>query len=344
VYGKPGRLLEQRNDGKTLYVKSTPRQWALRAVPADCTFETWVTLDGRTAHVRNRLTNNRRDRRPYSAMDQELPAAYTIGKLHRLVSYCGDRPFTGGPLTEIPKRPAKGNKPQWTSFLATEQWAALVDDDGWGLGLSHPGVYRFLGGFSGKPGSGGPADDPTGYLAPVRREVLDPDLVYEYRYTLVLDSLPNIRRYARDHRPPMGLPDYRFDKDRQHWWLINAEDEGYPVQGCWRLKVERDDPQVIGPEAFWEAKEVPRLYVRAAHRTGNHVAELFWRTREHPEFGPERRVRFPVEPDGEFHTYEVDLSRSAGYRGTITGLRFDPVEAGAGGQQVDIAFISCKKE
>jgi hypothetical protein len=33
VYGNPSRLLQQQSDGKTLYVKSTPMQWALRGVP-----------------------------------------------------------------------------------------------------------------------------------------------------------------------------------------------------------------------------------------------------------------------------------------------------------------------
>ncbi len=344
VYGNTCRLLETRNDGKTLYVKSTPMQWALQGIPADCTFETWITLDGRTAQVRNRLANNRRDRTQYRAMDQELPAAYTIGTLHRLFTYDGDQPFTDGPLTEIPPKPPKANQPEWTSFFATEHWAALVDDHDWGLGVFHPGVYRFLGGFWGKPGSGGPEDDATGYIAPIRHEILDHNIVYEYRYTLILDSLRNIRQYARDDRPKSSLPDYRFERDRQHWRLVNAEDTGYPVQGCLRLKVEKDDPHLIGPEAFWDAADVPKLYIRAAYRTRRREAEVFWATKDKPGFSPEQRVQFRVEPDGGFHTYEVDLSASAAYRGKITGLRLDPVNSGAPGEQVDIAFISCKKE
>lgn len=344
VYGNPCRLLEHRLDGKTLYVKSTPMQWALRDAPADCTFETWIRLDGRTAQVRNRLTNNRRDRTQYPAMDQELPAAYTVGTLHRLFTYDGDRPFTDGTLTEIPPKPAKEKRPDWTPFFATEHWAALVDDHDWGLGVVHPGVYRFLGGFWGKPGSGGPMDDATGYIAPIRRELLDHNIVYEYRYTLILDSLRRIRQYASDHRPKSSLPDYRFEQDRQHWCLVNAEDTGYPVQGCLRLKIEKDDPHLIGPEAFWDAADVPKLYIRAAYRTKKRVAEVFWATKDKLGFSPERRVQFHVEPDGRFRTYEVDLSRSATYRGKITGLRFDPVDSGAAGEQVDITFISFEKK
>ena len=72
-------------------------------------------------------------------------------------------------------------------------------------------------------------DDPTGYLAPVRQEVLDHNIVYEYRYMLVLDSLANIRKEAYKQRPKSAVPDYRFTKDRQHWWLVNAHDTGFPL-------------------------------------------------------------------------------------------------------------------
>src|SRR5579871_5558510 len=51
VYGTASKIVETKNDGRTLYVKSIPLQWALNNVPADCTFETWMTLDGHTVQV-----------------------------------------------------------------------------------------------------------------------------------------------------------------------------------------------------------------------------------------------------------------------------------------------------
>ncbi len=344
VYGNASKLVEKTNDGKTLYVKSVPMQWALKKVPGDCTFETWITLEGRSVRVCNRLTNQRKDQKQYPALDQELPAVYTIGKLHRLMTYTGDNPFADKPLTEIPRRPAKDGRPQWATFFATEHWAALVDDDDWGLGVLHPDVVRFLGGFHGKPDTGGPNDDPTGYLAPVRQEILDYNIVYEYRYTLVLDSLANIRREASRQRPKVAVPDYRFTKDRQHWWLVNAQDTGFPLKDCWRLKVEQDDPQLFGPERCWQAKDAPTIFVRAAYRTTNKTAELFWETADKPGFRGEQSVKFAIVPDGKFRTYEVDLSSSATYRGTIRRLRFDPVETGRLGETVDVEFISAEKE
>jgi hypothetical protein len=344
VYGNPSKVLEKENDGKTLYVKSVPMQWALKNVPGDCIFETWLSLEGRSVRVRNRLTNKRKDMRQYPAMDQELPAVYTVGTLHRLMTYTGDSPFADKSLTDIPKKRAKDGMPQWTTFFATEHWAALVNDDDWGLGVIHPDVVRFLGGFHGRSNTGGSADDPCGYIAPVRQEILDHNVVYEYQYTLVLDSLTNIRKKAYRQRPKSSLPDYRFTQDRQHCWLVNAEDRGCPANGCWRLKVEKDDPHLIGPEACWDAKEAPKVFIRAAYRTQNRKAELFWETADKPGFRPEQSVRFTITPDGAFRTYEVDMSACPTYRGKIRRLRFDPVEAGRAGETVDVAFISAKKE
>lgn len=344
VYGNPSKLIETKNDGQSLYVKSIPMQWALNNTPGDCKFETWITLDGRTAHVRNRLTNSRRDKTQYPAMDQELPAVYTIGKLHRLVTYTGGEPFANQPVEEIPQPPASNGMPRWANFFATEHWAAHVDDNDWGLGVIHPGVVRFLGGFYGKPNTGGPEDDPTGYIAPVRKEILDQNIVYEYRYSLVLDTLVNIRKEAYRLRPASSLPDYHFQSDRQHWWYENAQDAGYPIEGHLRVKLDQADPQLVGPEGRWSARDAPVLYIRAAYRSRRQFAEVYWETEEKPGFPADQKLRFPVEPDGTFHTYEIVLSQSPTYRGTIRRLRFDPVESGQAGDFVDIEFISVRND
>jgi hypothetical protein len=262
------------------------------------------------------------------------------------MSYAGESPFSEKPVEEIPLLPAKDDRPQWSTFFATEHWAALVDDDDWGLGIIQPDVVRFIGGFHGKPNKpnmDGPTDDPTGYIAPVRQELLDHNIVYEYRYTLVLDTLTNIRKEAYKQRPKSSLPDYRFASDRQHWWYMNAEDAGFPIKGMLKLKVEKNDPQMYGPEGFWDAKDAPKLFIRAAYLTKNKTAEVFWETAE-KGFQASQSVKFAVETDGKIRTYEVDLSAAANYKGKIRRLRFDPVEAGEAGETVDVEFISVKKE
>ena len=336
VYKHSSRILEHSNDGKTLYIKTIPMQWALDNVPGECTFETWITLKSHTATVRNRLVNHRSDKSQYSAHDQELPALYTIGKLYRLFTYTGDRPFANQPIKQI-----HNAGPPWTNWKATENWAALVNDRGWGVGVIQPGIYSFIGGFHDKPNTGGSRDNPTGYIAPVRKEILDHNIVYDYRYQLALGTLDDIRAVATTSRIVDNRPDYRFSRDRQHWIYNGVIDTGFPIQGSLRLIQGPRDPQMIGPEQWWQADDVPRLYLRAAFHTRSDHAEIFWSVPE-KGFSPERRVTFSTKPDGKFHTYEIKLATMPGYNGTITRLRLDPADSIGEGEEVEIAFLSCK--
>ena len=338
VYNHPSQVIAQTNDNKTLYTKTIPMQWALDNVPGECFFETWITLEGKTARVTNRLTNHRSDKSQYPAHDQELPALYTIGKLHRLFTYSGDRPFENQPLRHIANA-----GPPWANWKASEHWAALVDDRGLGVGVIHPGVYSFIGGFHGKPNTGGSRDNPTGYIAPVRQEILDHNIVYEYQYWIALGSLDEIRAVAAAKRAKSGRPDYHFDHDRQHWIYSGVRDAGFPIENGLLLVEGASDPQMIGPEQWWRAEDVPRLYVRAAFRTRGDRAEIFWSV-PGSGFDPGRKIAFAIKPDGRFHTIEINLQAVPSYRGTITGLRLDPTDSIDQDHDARIAFISWKPD
>jgi hypothetical protein len=73
AFGHPSRTMECRFSSHSIYIKCRPMQWPLDDSPGNCTFESWISLDGATVHVRNRLTNLRRDKTQYSARTQELP-------------------------------------------------------------------------------------------------------------------------------------------------------------------------------------------------------------------------------------------------------------------------------
>jgi len=336
VYGHPARVVEHKNDSNTLYVKTIPMQWALNNVPGECTFETWITLDGPAARVRNQLVNHRSDHTQYPAQGQELPAVYTIGKLHRLVSYTGNRPFENQPVAQI-RHPG----PPWADWNATENWAALVNDRGWGLGVIHPGACSFVGGFHGNPNTGGPRDDPTGYIAPVRKELLDHNIVYEYRYQLVLGSLEEIRERAKAGRIHDPRPDFQFSRDRQHWIYQDVSDTGFPIDRCLQIKLGKKNASLIGPEQWCPAQEVPKLYIRAATRTHRRPVAVLWSTPE-AAFSTDRRVEFAILPDGKMRTYEVNLAAAPKYRGTITGLLLDLGGSDPNDDEVKIESISWK--
>lgn len=341
-YGHRSVILASRNSGKEIYVKSVPMQWPLDNEPGECTLEMWIRLDGNAAHVRSRLVNHRSDTVQYPGRAQELPAIYTNGPWYHLMTYSGDKPFTGDPPSQIPQKPTGSSFP-WAGWQATENWAALVDDDNWGLGVWEPGTYSFLGGFAGKPGAGGAKESPTGYIAPLQNEILDHDIQYEYHYDLILGTLSEIRQYVYAHAQKPSLPQYRFEKDRQHWHYVNAVDDGWPIKKELRIQLEANDPQIIGPAGFWQAEAAPKLDVQAAFHTGSNRATVFWTRADAPDFSDVRSLSFDVIPDGKPHRYQVNLSASPEYRGAITGLRLDPEPAGRVGDWVRLQAISLQK-
>ncbi|MEQ8763641.1 MAG: hypothetical protein RL885_06930 [Planctomycetota bacterium] len=332
VFGNPSRLLDHTNDGQTLYTQCVPMQWALDGVPGDCTLETWIRLEENRAHVRCRLVNARQDPARYPAAHQELPAIYTIGRLHRLFTYTGLAPFTGDALTQI-----QNSGPPWEYWLSTERWAALVDDDGWGVGIVHPDRLLTAGGFHGTPGVGGPADGATGYIAPLHTEVIDAQITYEYAFILILGTLSQIRELATANAPE-ARPRFRFHRDRSHWIPINARDAAPPYDGAWTLSLEDGDPQLISPPMDYEAARAPKLTIEAAYRGAGSKAELFF-ARTGEDFSAARRVEWPVISDGVVRTYVVDLAAHSDYTGRIGKLRFDPLVQTQAGNEIDLVSI-----
>ncbi len=327
VAASGGDVVDATNDGSTIYTKVVPQ--TDEGTSCACVFETWVTLAGSTAQVRNRLTSDRTDEGPRPPTAQELPALRTTGTAYRLFTYDGRAPYTGGAVRRIGER---------ASFAAAEHWAALVGTGGRGVGLFVPEVTR----FRGIPGTSAAVDrgGVNGYLTATTPEILDARVVYSYRYALVLGTLRQIRAYAVAHRPE-PRPSYRFGPERRHWWYRNAADEGSPSPGALRVRLDRTDPQLIGPEQWWQAKTAPMLYVRGAWHTRQSVAAIHWSSPGRG-FDERHRVLVNVIPDGRFFTYRIRLSASRLYSGLVTGLRLDPVVAGEIAGFVDISCISWK--
>jgi hypothetical protein len=227
----------------------------------------------------------------------------------------------------------------WAGWKATENWAALVNEAGFGLGIYEPGVYHVIGGFAGKPGKGGPHDGPTGYIAPLHVEILDWNIDTDYQYVLVVGQLEEIRRTVYGLAPKPVPPGYVFAQDRQHWHYVNATDTGGPIRGELKVMLEGNDPQLIGPPAFWAAADAPRLTIRAAYNTSPARAKIYWSRQDAEGLAEARSKEFDIIPDGKMHTYVIDLASSPEYHGMITSLRFDPVPAGKPGDYVRVRSI-----
>ena len=339
------RVLSCSDDGKTIELSCVPMQWPLNNVPSECEFSTRISLEKNAVRVDCKMTNHRADLTQYPARNQELPAVYTIGKLYRLFSYTGEKPFAGDAVERIAKLKAPPGivMPQWGHWAATENWAALVDDHDFGVGVWTPSCFEMSGGFWGKEGVGETHDDPTGYIGPTRPEILDHDIVYQYSYVLIVGSLNEIRAYAVNHGKPSGLPAWKFAADRQGWFYINATDSGWPIRGLLDVKLDHDDPQLIGPPSFWRAADAPRVQIEAAFKTSTSPGVVYFRGFGDHDFSAEKFVSFPVNADRAFHEYDVDLSKSPAYRGAIVQLRIDPEPTVKAGDWVKVKSVELFK-
>lgn len=322
-YLNPSEVIEHRNDGRELYVKCRPKLWPMDNVSAECLFETWTTLDGPVVHMRFRCTNARADDAWYRPCPQELPAVYTISRLSRLMSYTGGRPFTGDALTHVTN---DWHRPwPWTRFLATERWAALVDESGWGLGVFKDDGGEFHGGIHGDGRSDDPKAGSTAYVAPIHRENLDHNIAFEHETHLMVGGLADIRRRfsAMATKTP---PAWRFEKDRQHWTLHDATDQGFPLKGEWRVRTGDKPWRIEGSTFAWRADQAPGVRLELAlHGEAKATFRLRWKRLDDDHFDDAKSVTFDLPADGEFHPCEIDLAASDNYRGLITSLSLEPV-------------------
>jgi hypothetical protein len=116
------------------------------------------------------------------------------------------------------------------ALQATEHWAALGGDDGFGVGIVEPLTTVIVA----IPGTAEAAAYPwsvNGYLAPAASEIIDANADFSYSYSLVVGSLDSIRAYAVRHRVD-SRPNYTFAHDRRYWWYYNATDRGLPIHGA----------------------------------------------------------------------------------------------------------------
>jgi hypothetical protein len=332
-YGHQSKVLKYSRGENSLYVKCVPMQWPLDNVPAESEGEVWLELAGPVVKAHCRLTNHRADLSQYPARTQELPAVYVNAPFHRLLTYRGDHPFTGDAPTQINVRLDKDG--HWESWPATEHWAAQLDDHDWGLGVWSPTALQFSGGFYSEPGRGGPSDAPTGYIAPNQKEILDHNIVYDYRYELILGTLAQIRAHARQRNSSTGL-NYNFETSREGWTYADAGDTGWPIQGKLDIRVTGNQPHIFSPEFFLPAGRIKQLRLQAAFSTGNTNATLYWRKLNQNNFSVSQSLQFRIIPDGKFRDYSIPLAACPQFTGSIIQFRLDPVPGGAPNSTVQI--------
>lgn len=339
----PSKVVAFEQGRDFMRVVCIPMQWPLKNVPGDCMFEvTYRIVETNAISMESRIVNRRQDKTQYPARHQEMPALYTNGAWYRLVTYQGEKPFShASPTTVVDKADGKGWP--WSYFYAPEHWAALVNREGFGVGLYQPDTAQMIGGFAGgdaKKGGGSPTDFQAGYLAPIASRILDADIDWTYRTHIIVGSLDEIRAFAE--KQPRHVSNWDFASDRHGWFYENARDSGWPIRDGLNVRFGKSPRGTMSSDIMcWKAQEAPALEIEASFGTepgaetltAEAVIQPFgledgidWvnpapeqKRKDFPP-APLLRVPFQVHADGVLRVYRVPLSQIHGYSGAMKQL------------------------
>jgi hypothetical protein len=90
------------------------------------------------------------------------------------------------------------------------------------------------------------------------------------------------------------------------------------------------DPYMTRSRTQVDGNAVKELVVRLAVTAGR-GAQFYWATADDPTFSEARVANFSIEPDGQFHTYRIEVGDHQQWRGhKIVAIRFDPTVAAPG--------------
>src|SRR5690606_10344287 len=80
----------------------------------------------------------------------------------------------------------------------------------------------------------------------------------------------------------------------------------------------------VGPDAYWDAKDVPKIAIRAGFDTGEAFPHLRWERLNPDGTRTSDEMPFEVTPDGVARRYVINLAAHDGYRGFITRISILP--------------------
>jgi hypothetical protein len=312
AYGNPSQVVAVEKTSTSLYAKTIPKQFGINNEAGEATIEHWIRLDGNVVKVHAKVVMARSDKTQYEARQQEFPCVYLNGDYHDMWFYKGGSPYKNGSLDVERIQPP--STMLFGDVFPTEPWMASTNDNKYGVGLYVQDNYEWKRGYFGSDLSGDEFSTVASYIAATNRVLLDHNMVYEWDYELVLGHLDEIRSYMYAKPSPPTGPNYRFDTSRKGWYYQKANDTGWPIQGKLHviLNDSENNDRISSPYVFWKGRSNPKLYLRAAFKTQNDKFRIKWRRSEDQTIYStgDRYMDFPIINDGQFHTYEIDLSRN----------------------------------
>lgn len=145
----------------------------------------------------------------------------------------------------------------------------------------------------------------------------------DVRFPVVSDGFDYLSQ--RDDTKPLS---FMFDTLTDfEGWQPNSHITAMTLKkGMLRLNISGQDPQLHTPKMSVNSSEYKYLRIRMKNETPTKQAMLLFITSGNPTWGGKQKYIINISSnDKEVKEYIVDLS-TAPWSGTITGLRFDPIE------------------
>ena len=121
-----------------------------------------------------------------------MPAFFCDWSLPNLVYYDGTAPWTVYAVTSFLPSLLQGVANPNPGVVRTEEWAAYVDDSGWGIGIYTPDTPD-MGFYRAGTGPGGAFSPSCSYLSAQRTFAILPGRPVNYRVYLKIGTVEEIR-------------------------------------------------------------------------------------------------------------------------------------------------------
>ena len=165
--------------------------------------------------------------------------------------------------------------------------------------------------------------------------------VYVTRFNSGGDSLDRdlLRIPVRFETVTLEAPRWDFDTDGDsEGWVATNQLEPFTVaDGLLKTMATGDDPFMEGPATRFPGPEYPtmRITMRLDADGAETFGQIFFLTEDDTLWSEEKSTTFPINGDGEFHTYDIDFSSVRSWAALVTQFRIDPGDVAGSTIEID---------
>ena len=126
--------------------------------------------------------------------------------------------------------------------------------------------------------------------------------------------------------------------------MRNATDQGFPMNGEWRIKFGANKPRLESAVQCWRAENAPSADLEIAYSGKATTAQIFWKRLDDDKYDTQKSLSLDLTSDGKFHRYHLNLGSSPEYRDLIIGLAIEPATQARLGEEMAVKSIVLSAE